>query len=542
VRRAIQPGDASYGCGSVEVSSALTILGGLGLFLLGIHHLTDGLKSLAGDSLRRGLQKLVSGHLSAIASGALFTATIQSSTAAILTVIGFVSAGLITFSQAAGVIIGATLGTTSTPWLVAIFGFRLRIATAAMPILGVGALLWLVGKGRARSLGAILAGFGLLFNGIEYMQNGMAGVSWNLESFTGPGSLWILAAIGVVMTIVMQSSSAAAATTLVALNAGSLTFEQGCAMIVGQSIGTTGTTALLMIGGGLSVRRAALAHILFALIVGLAGMLLLGPLVTAADWLGSHLDDPNGVLALAAFSSIFKLAGVAAFYPWIDPFSRFVVRLSGSGSVSAVSRLEPSLVNAGAAVALEAAWRAILELARDATDAVRGRLAGETVEFEAPIEAVEQTEQFLKSISLETIDLGSLASRLILLVHALDHLRVLQLDLERVPPVADEWQPPLAFDTGARVLATWLDLTAIPEMVLGPDVVEQIEEASKQLTTECRAGREGLLQDLTLARTPMTTGRAGLDAFAWADRTFHHTWRLAESLRVASGSGGSRTE
>src|SRR4029077_19247674 len=130
-----------------------------------------------------------------------------------------------------------------------------------------------------------------------------------------------------------------AATTLVGLNAGSLTFEQGCAMIVGQSIGTAATTALVVIGGGLAVRRAALAHIIFSVIVGLLGMVLLGPLAAAADWVGGQLDDPDGVLALAAFSTIFKLAGVAAFYPWIDRYARFIVRISGKGSESAVSRL-----------------------------------------------------------------------------------------------------------------------------------------------------------------------------------------------------------
>src|SRR5262249_443526 len=170
------------------------------------------------------------------------------------------------------------------------------------------------------------------------MQTGMKGVSWNFEGFTGPGSQWILAGIGIVMTIVMQSSTAAAATTLVALNAGSLTFAQGCAMIVGQSIGTTATSALVMIGGSLAVRRAALAHILFSLIVGVLGMLFLGPLAAASYWVGSRFDDPDGVLALAAFSSIFKLAGIVVFYPWIDRFSRLIIGISGRGSESAVSR------------------------------------------------------------------------------------------------------------------------------------------------------------------------------------------------------------
>ena len=136
-------------------ASTVTLLGGLGLFLLGIHHLTEGLKGLAGDSLRRAMQRLVSSRFSAVVSGAIFTAVIQSSTAAIMTVIGFVSAGLVTFVQAVGMIIGATLGTTSTIWLVAIFGLRFRISAAALPMLGIGAFLWLIARGKTRSFGAL---------------------------------------------------------------------------------------------------------------------------------------------------------------------------------------------------------------------------------------------------------------------------------------------------------------------------------------------------------------------------------------------------
>src|SRR5262247_1173108 len=277
----------------MNASAAVTLLGGLGLFLLGIHHLTEGLKGIAGDSLRRALQRLVAGRFSAVASGAFFTAVIQSSTAAILTVIGFVSAGLVTFSQAIGMIVGATLGTTSTIWMVAIFGLRLRISVAALPMLGIGAFLWLIARGKLRSLGAVLAGFGLIFTGIDYLQAGMAGVSWDLEALAGKGvgAMWVLAGIGIIMTVVMQSSSAAAATTLVALDAGSLTFEQGCAMVVGQSVGTAATTALAVIGGGLAVRRAALAHIAYSLVTGVLAMLFLTPLTGAARWVGARLDD-----------------------------------------------------------------------------------------------------------------------------------------------------------------------------------------------------------------------------------------------------------
>ena len=169
------------------------------------------------------------------------------------------------------------------------------------------------------------------------------------EAFAGRGfgARWILAGIGVLMSIIMQSSTAAGAATLVALNAGSLTFEQGCAMIVGQSVGTAATTGLVMVGGGLAVRRSALAHIIFSVIVGVLGILFLGPLTAAAEWVGAQLYDPDGVLAMATFSSLFKFAGIVVFYPWLDHFARFIVRISGIGSESAVSRLDPTLVEAG---------------------------------------------------------------------------------------------------------------------------------------------------------------------------------------------------
>jgi phosphate:Na+ symporter len=465
----------------------------------------------------------------------VFTALIQSSTAAILTVIGFVSAGLVTFSQAIGVIMGATLGTTATPWLVAVFGFRIRIAEAALPILGVGALLWLVATGKTRSVGAILAGFGLLFTGIDYMQTGMEGVTWNFEAFTGPGSRWILAGIGIIMTIVMQSSSAAAATTLVALNAGSLTFEQSCALIVGQSIGTSGTTALVMIGGSLAARRAALGHILFSLIVGVLGMLFLGPLAAAAAWVGTRLADPEGVLALAAFSSIFKVAGILIFYPWIDHYARLIVRISGRGSESAASRLDPVVANAGGDIALEAAWRAVLEVAHGAVDAVRCRLAGAAVKYDPPAEGVQRIEHFLESLSLETTDLTTIGPRLVRLTHALDHLTQLNDDLTRIPPAVPGGPPSAGLEAGARALAAWLDATKDPGVSPDPAVFKALEDASKQLSAERKTGREQTLEAIALQRIPAATARAALDTVSWTDLALYHSWRLAESLRIASG-------
>lgn len=520
----------------VDATVSVKLLGGIGLFLLGIHHLTEGLKGLSGDSLRRTLQRFVSSRFSAVASGAILTVATQSSTATILTVIGFVGAGLITLSQAIAVNMGATLGTTSTPWMVAILGLRLRIAILALPILGIGAFLWLIARGKARSLGAVLAGFGLIFTGIDYLQVGMAGIEWNVDAWagTGFGAMWILAAIGIVMTFVMQSSSAAAATTLVALDAGSLTFEQACAMIVGQSIGTAATTGLAVIGGGIEVRRTALAHIIYSLIAGVLALLFLQPLTSVAAWTVSSLDDAHGVLALAAFSTIFKLAGIVVFYPWLDPFARFIVRISGEGSDSAVSRLNPTVAQAGGPVALEASWRAALDVAHGATDAVQHWLAGTVADYKPDVASVRQIEQFLETLPLETTDLGTIGPRLVRLCHALDHLTRLHDDLTRMPPLATDWERPSGFAAGARALAAWHEATLAPEVAPNPGIFQALEESSKQLSAERKSTRAQILEDIALQRTTATTARGSLDALVWADTALYHSWRLAESLRIAA--------
>ena len=365
----------------------------------------------------------------------------------------------------------------------------------------------------------------------------MEGISWNLDAIGGSGFgwQWILAGVGVLMSIVMQSSSAAAAATLVALNAGSVTFDQACAMIIGQSVGTAATSAVVAIGAGLAVRRAALAHVVYNIAVGIIGILLLEPIAAAGRWVGAQFDDPNGVLALAGFSSIFKLVGILAFYPWLDGFSRLIERLSGQGAETAVSRLDPVLAEAGGTVALEAAWRAIVALAHASVEAVRGRLAGEAVDHRPAFDAVRQIDQFLESLSLETLDLATFEPRLVRLCHALDHLSQLNDDLTRIPPAASDSQSPGGFEEGERALSAWLDATKDPETTPRPSIFEALEDASKALADDRKTGRDKILQDIALQRMPAGTARNGLDMLAWADGALYHAWRLAESLRIAAG-------
>ena len=305
---------------------------------------------------------------------------------------------------------------------------------------------------------------------------------------------------------------------------------------------------MVAIGAGLAVRRAALAHIVYNVTIGILGICLAQTARRSRSWVGSQLDDPHGVLALAAFSSIFKFVGVAAFYPWLDGFSRFIVRISGRGAESAVSRLEPALAEAGGAVALEAAWRAILEIAHGSVDAVRRRLAGESVSYDPPVEAVRQIEHFLELLSLETTDLGTFEPRLVRLCHALDHLTQLHDDLADIPPAVSGWQPPAGFDGGcAGACGVARFATKDPAAAPDPgDLRARSKPPRRQLADERKTGREKILEDVALQRTPrrirpapdLDSARSG----PTAPFITHGVW--PNCCRIASGkqpTGRSKT-
>src|SRR5262249_13867172 len=173
--------------------------------------------------------------------------------------------------------------------------------------------------------------------------------------------------------------------------------------------------------------------------------------------------------------------------------------------------------------------------AHGAVDAIRRRLAGESVTYDPPAEAVQQIEHFLESLSLETTDLGTIGPRLVRLTHPLEHLAHLHDALKQLPPAVGGEQLPGSFATGARVLAALLDVTKDPAATPDPALFTALEDASKRLSADCKAARQKTLEDVALQRAPAATARAVLETLGWADGALYHTWRLAESLRMASG-------
>ncbi len=158
------------------MSTAITILGGVGLFLLGMTVMTDGLKALAGSALRTVMAKAAATPLSGAFWGAVVTLLVQSSSAVTMTTIGLVNAGLLTFPQGLGLVFGANVGTTGTGWLVALIGVRVSLAAYALPMIFVGALAKLLAGGRIAAAGAALAGFALVLYGWQRFSRAWVGL------------------------------------------------------------------------------------------------------------------------------------------------------------------------------------------------------------------------------------------------------------------------------------------------------------------------------------------------------------------------------
>ena len=522
----------------MATESMVALAGGIGMFLLGLHHLMEGTKGLAGDSLRRALQKLVAGKWSGLLSGAVFTALVQSSSAAVLTLIGFVSAGLITHTQSVAVVLGANLGTTATTWLVALFGFKVKLSAAALPMIGIGGFLWLLAKGRVRAAGAVLAGFGLIFTGIEYLQSGMAGIEWNLTGLgDGPGWRVLLALLGAAMTVVMQSSSAAAATTLVAMAAGTLTLDQAFAMVVGQNLGTTAKAGLAAIGGGLAVKRTVLAHVLFNGLTGVLALIFLHPLGAVSRWVGANLGDHDGVLTLAAFHTLFNVAGIIVFFPWLGAFARFIERLTGKGEISAVARLGGALAHAGGPVAMEAAWRALLELTAAAFTALKLRSQGHRPPDMEIIAEIRKVADFIEQLRFESTDPQTLPDRRARLWHALDHLHKLAEDLSE--PSNHALAADVGDDTrmGVAALDAWLAWEAAETPHDGESAVAMLADASQRFASARKTHRAELLDQLGFGSVKPAEAMAALETLRWLDGAYYHAWRLADSLNRAAGNG-----
>ena len=316
----------------------LTLLGALGMFLYGMNLMSAGLQKAAGSKLRNLLTAMTSNPFKGVMSGLGITSVIQSSSATTVMTVGFVNAGLLTLTQAIGVIMGANIGTTVTAWMVSLVGFKADVSALAVPLMAVGFILSLSKRDKRRNISELIVGFSLLFLGLSLMKESVPDLKETPEVLAfiqewtsfGFGSVLIFLLFGTVLTLVLQSSSATMALTLIMVNMGWIPFEMGAAMVLGENIGTTITANIAAAVGNANARRAALAHTLFnvfgvcwALILFTPFLELVGMTIT---WLG--LPNPlyiDHTVAMTADEATSTLYGISMLHTLFNVINTFVL-------------------------------------------------------------------------------------------------------------------------------------------------------------------------------------------------------------------------
>ena len=300
-----------------------TLLGALGMFLYGMNLMSSGLQKAAGDKLRGFLSAMTSNPFKGVMTGLGITSIIQSSSATTVMVVSFVNAGLLTLTQAIGVIMGANIGTTVTAWMVAWLGFKADISILAVPLMLFGFLCSNSKKDQHKNIGELIVGFSLLFLGLSFMKESVPDLretpqvlefvtSWAAHGF---GSVLLFLAFGTVLTLVLQSSSATMAITLIMLSLGWIPFNMACAMVLGENIGTTITANIAASVGNTQAKRAAMSHTIFNLFGVIWALILFNPFLQLVGTITENLFGlPNPAADGFAITEANSAEGTAALY------------------------------------------------------------------------------------------------------------------------------------------------------------------------------------------------------------------------------------
>lgn len=342
------------------------IIGGLGIFLYGVHHMGESMKLLAGSQLKKLIEKTTSTPLKGIFMGILVTTLLQTSSGTTALTVGLVRAGLMTLPQAVGIILGANIGTTTTSFLV---GLNMKVL--ALPMMGLGSMMiFFLKTKRMKHAGGALLGFGMIFYGLDLM-GGALKVFVDFPFFEQM-ILWVstFPVLGVVMgtalTALVQSSSATIGILQELFTTGYVPLIGAIAIILGSNIGTTITAILAAIGGTTAAKRAAAAHVIFNAGGSIIFLILIRPYALFIEWLQMLLYDGQPVamtLSLAhIFFNLFNTVVMYFFVKQLVTVSEKVIKSNEDDFDIQVSQLQPSLIKESPVLALENAKQVILSM------------------------------------------------------------------------------------------------------------------------------------------------------------------------------------
>ena len=324
----------------MTISDFWRLLAGLGMFLYGMFHIEDAMKQVDGRGFKLFLKKHTKKKLSAIFSGTVVTAILQSSSIVNLMVLSFVGAGMLTMRNALGVALGANIGGTFNSWLVALLGFKVDIGKFTLPIIGIAGIGLIVFKNKKRfyQFSKFCMGFGLLFLGLDFMKESMdASIKqFDFTPYLNYNRI-VFVFIGFVITALIQTSAATVVIVLSALYAKIIPIETAVATVLGAELGTTIKILIGSIGGIAAKKRVAVGNIIFNVVSSLFGFVLLAPLVKLLrDFIGIH--DP--VIILVAFQTLINIAGAILFYYLLNYLSDFLEKRFADNEQTATSFLQ----------------------------------------------------------------------------------------------------------------------------------------------------------------------------------------------------------
>ncbi len=319
----------------------LILIGSLAFFIFGMKIMSEGLQQAAGSRLRRMLGSITSNRFKGVLTGFGITSIVQSSSVTTVMTVSFVNAGLMTLRQSAGVMMGANIGTTITAWLVLLLGFKVSISSYAFIILAFAGPLLFFKNVKAKSWANALFGFCILFIGLSALKDSVPDLDKNsaiVQFFVDYKDVWfgpiMFVILGALVTIVIQSSSAAMALTLAMVDKGIIPFEVGCAMVLGENIGTTITAEIASLIANVHAKRSARIHSMFN-IVGVTWMLLIFPFaMKGIGWLiglwgGEDFDPLNKDMAgngIALFHTAFNAINVLILIWFVPQLVNLAIR------------------------------------------------------------------------------------------------------------------------------------------------------------------------------------------------------------------------
>lgn len=318
--------------------NVFSLIGSLALFLYGMKTMSEGLEKFAGDRLRNILSAMTKNRVMGMLTGILVTALIQSSSATTVMVVSFVNAGLMTLSQSIGVIMGANIGTTVTAWLISAIGFKVDIATFAIPLLAIGMPLYFSKKSKHKNIGEFIFGFSFLFMGLSFLQQSannmkIGDIVANMlvhvpcDSFL---TIILFVFVGAIVTMLVQASAATMAITLMlfGMNIPGFGFEQAAALAMGQNIGTTITAFMASLTANTQAKRAALAHVFFNVFGVVVFLIAFYPACHVVNWFVDNvMGGGNNLYKLSAFHTFFNIINTLLLIGFVKQIEMFVCKM-----------------------------------------------------------------------------------------------------------------------------------------------------------------------------------------------------------------------